>query len=335
MPVTFTGEIGFGNAISLGRAAGLAPQTIDPDYNNPHLHSWNLNVQRELTTDLAVTAGYFGSIGEHLVMRRNINQPINGVRPYAALSTTSAIMPGQAVGNITQVEGSGKSSYNALWITANQRMSRGLQFIASYTWSKSIDYNSLSSAGVVVQDSYNVRSDRGLSDFDARHRLVINAIYKLPFSRNLLVRGWQLSAIYQVQSGNPVNIVTSDSVINGVVNTVRPDVTGPITMIGSPDRWFDPSVFTPVGRFGNLGRNVVIGPHFNNTDIAVTRTVNVGEKTHIQLRMESFNLFNHANLGQPGNIVFSPNFGRITTTRFPTGESGSSRQLQFALKILF
>jgi hypothetical protein len=280
-------------------------------------------------------AGYFGSKGTHLVIRRNMNQPFNSVRPYAALSTTSAIMPGQPVGNITRVEGTGNSSYNALWVTVNQEMTQGLQFNASYTLSKSLDYNSLSSAGVVVQDSNNLRGDRGLSDFDARHRFVLRSIYELPFKRNRLVRGWQLSAIFQMQSGNPVNIVTSNSGLTGVVNTVRPDLTGSIRMIGRADQWFDPSVFTPVGQFGNLGRNVVIGPGFSNTDLALTRTIAIDESVRVQFRTEVFNLLNHPNLGQPGNLVASPNFSRITSTRFPTGESGSSRQLQFALKLLF
>jgi len=335
MPLTFTGTIRFDNAINLARAAGLAPQTIDHGYRNPYLQSWNLNVQRELTGNLALMAGYFGSKGTHLVLRRNINQPINGVRPYAALSPSSSIMPGQPVGNITKIESTGNSSYNALWITANRRMTRGLQFNASYTWSKSLDFNSLSSGGVVAQNSYNLPGDRGLSDFDARHRFVINAIYELPFKRNRLVAGWQLSAIVQAQSGSPVNIVTNNSLVTGIANTLRPDVTGPIHVIGNVDRWFDTSVFVPVERFGSLGRNVVIGPPFNNTDLSITKNTVLGERTRIQFRTELFDLFNHANFGQPGNIVGSPNFGRITSTRFPTGEFGSSRQIQFAIKVLF
>jgi Carboxypeptidase regulatory-like domain/TonB dependent receptor len=333
-PLTFTGTIHFDDAINLARAAGLAPQTIDPGYDNTYLQSWNLNVQRELMGTLAVTAGYFGSKGTNLVLRRNINQPINGVRPYPALSLSSPILPGQAVGNITKIEGTGNSSYNALWITANRRMTLGLQFNASYTWSKSLDFNSLSSGGVVAQNSYNPRSDRGLSDFDARHRFVINAIYELPFKRNQFVAGWQLSAIVQAQSGSPINIVTNNSVVNGTANTLRPDVTGPVHVISSVDRWFDTSVFVPVERFGNLGRNVVIGPRFNNTDLSVTKNIMLGERTRIQFRTELFDLFNHANFGQPGNIVGSPNFGRVTSTRFPTGEFGSSRQIQFSIKLL-
>jgi hypothetical protein len=335
IPLSFTGTIRLDNAINLAGPAGLAPQTVDHGFDNAYVQSWNLNAQRELTTSLAVMIGYFGSKGTGLTLRRNINQPVNGERPFAALSESSPILPGAPLGNITQVESGGNSSYNALWLTANQRLASGLQFNASYTFSKSLDYNSLSSQGVVVQNSYNLRSDRGLSDFDTRHRFVLSAIYELPVKGNQFVEGWQLAAIVQSQSGNPVNIGAINSAINGVAGTLRPDVNGPINIIGGVDRWFDPSVFTPVARFGSLGRNVVIGPGFNNTDFSVIKNTRLGDSMRIQFRAEFFDLFNHANLGQPGNVVGTPSFGRITNTRFPTGESGSSRQAQFALKLIF
>ncbi|MCI0389237.1 MAG: TonB-dependent receptor [Acidobacteria bacterium] len=344
IPLTFTGPIRLDNAINLARPAGLAPQTVDHGFDNAYMQSWNLNVQRELRPDLVVMVGYFGSKGTHLILRRNINQPmqpgqsgqpIMGVRPYPALSESSPILPGTPLGNITQVDSSGNSSYHALWVTANQRLAQGLQFNASYTWSKSLDYNSYSSGGVVVQNSYDLRNNRGLSDFDARHRFVISPIYELPFRGNQFVEGWQLALIVQVQSGNPVNIVTSNNTVNGVTNTLRSDVTGPIEIIGGVERWFDTSVFAAVTRFGNLGRNVVIGPGFNNTDFSVIKNTKLGDKAVVQFRAEFFDFFNHANFGQPGNLVGSPAFGRITNTRFPTGESGSSRQVQFALKMFF
>ena len=110
---------------------------------------------------------------------------------------------------------------------------------------------------------------------------------------------------------------------------------GPIDIIGSVDQWFDPAVFVAVDRFGNLGRNVVRGPGFRNTDLSVMKTVRLGGAVRIQLRADIFDLFNQANLGPPGNVVGSPTFGRITRTRFPTGEAGSSRQIQLALKLAF
>jgi len=333
IPLTFTGPIRLDNAINVAGPSGLAPQSITQDFANAYLQSWNLNVQREVAHNTAVSIGYFGSKGTHLISRRNLNQPIDGVRPFPTLSQSSPILPGTNLGNITQVESGGNSSYNALWSSLSQRLRRGVQFSASYTWSKSLDYNSFSTGGIVGQDSYNLRGDRGLSDFDARHRFVFNGIYDLPLRGNQFLEGWQLAGIVQLQSGSPVNIVTSNSTVNGIANTLRPDVTGPIDIVGSVERWFDTSVFSAVQRPGSLGRNVVIGPGFNNTDLSVIKNTRFGEKLRMQFRVEFFDLFNHANFGAPGVVVGTPAFGQITSTRFPTGESGSSRQIQFAVKI--
>jgi hypothetical protein len=139
----------------------------------------------------------------------------------------------------------------------------------------------------------------------------------------------------QSQSGNPFNVVTSNSTVNGVPNTLRPDVNGPVEITGEVDQWFDTSAFTAVPRFGNLGRNVITGPTFNNVDFSVMKTTAISERLNVQFRAEIFDLFNHANFGRPGNTVGTPSFGRITSTRFPTGESGSSRQIQFALKLIY
>jgi hypothetical protein len=89
-----------------------------------------------------------------------------------------------------------------------------------------------------------------------------------------------------------------------------------------------------VPQFGNLGRNVIIGPGFNNTDLSIIKNTKLAEDFRLQFRAEFFDLFNHANFGQPGNVVNTPAFGRITSTRFPTGETGSSRQIQFAIKLI-
>jgi hypothetical protein len=340
--------------VTTARAAGVAPTTVNPDFSNAYVQSWNLNVQREITPTLGVSVGYYGSKGTHLRIQRNINQLRNNVRVYPTLSASSPILPGAAIGNIFFQDSAGNSSYNALWVTANKRFSKGLQFNASYTWSKSIDYNSLNSQGTVIQDSFNIRGDRGLSDFDARNRFVINWIYELPFHGNRLVEGWQVSGITQLQDGNPVNIITNLT-FTGVANTVRPDVIGPITVTGALNQWFSNSVCDPrtscaagtvfalpvaagnVFHFGSLGRNVVIGPGFSNTDFSVIKNTKIAESMQMQFRAEVFDIFNHANFGQPGRIalVGSTAFGRITNTRFPTGDSGSSRQIQFALKFVF
>ena len=155
--------------------------------------------------------GYFGSSGKNLRISRNINQPWTASARSRRSRPSSPIRPGAPLGNITQVESTGFSSYHALWVSATKRLSRGLLFDASYTWSKSLDTNSLNSSGFAVQNGYDIPNQYGLSDFDARHRFVLSATYELPFTGHALTRGWQLAAIVQAQSGNPVNIVTSNS----------------------------------------------------------------------------------------------------------------------------
>jgi hypothetical protein len=334
IPLTFSGNVRLNNAINIAGPAGLAPQSIDHDFENAYAQSWNFNVQHQLGETI-LTVSYLGSKGTHLITRRNINQPLDDVRPFPALSSSSSILPGTPLGNITEVGSSGNSSYNALWVSATRRFRRSWEFNASYTLSKSIDYTSFSTGGVLLQNSYDVPGDRGPSDFDARHRFVLSSIYDLPFRGNCFVEGWQLAVVVQSQSGNPFNVVTSNSTVNGVANTLRPDVSGPVETTGDVDGWFDTSVFSAMPRFGNLGRNVIIGPGFNNTDFAVIKNTNLGESWKLQFRAEFFDLFNHANFGRPGNVVGTPSFGRITSTRFPTGESGSSRQIQFALKLIY
>jgi hypothetical protein len=330
-PLVAAGSIPVANALDAARPAGLALNTVDHGFRNAALDSWNVNLQRQLGRDLAVTVGYSGSRGSNLRISRNINQPVEGVLPFAVVSSSSPILPGTPLGVITQVGSSGFSTYKAAWIALTRRLSRGLQFDASYTLSKSMDTNSLNSNGFAVQNSYNIGGEFGLSDFDARHRFVLSASYILPFSGNVFTRGWQIATVVQAQSGNPVNIVTSSSSLNGLPNTVRPDVTGPIRIVGSVNEWFDTSVFVAANHFGDLGRNVIIGPGFQNTDVSLTKDLHSG----VRLRVDVFNLFNHPNFASPGNVVGSPTFGVITRTRLPTGEAGSSRQIQLAVNIKF
>jgi len=197
----------------------------------------------------------------------------------------------------------------------------------------------------------------------------VNLSYELPFHGNRLKEGWQIVVVEQAQTGNPVNLVTNLTTITGV-SSVRPDLVGSLpSIVATPNtdpttgavtsyQWFasntvcDPrvagsctsaSVFAlpynaaGVAHFGSLPRNVIIGPGFGNTDLSFIKNVTMAGSARIQLRLELFNLFNQANLGQPGRIaaVGSTSFGVIADTRFPTGDSGSARQIQFAAKILF
>jgi outer membrane receptor protein involved in Fe transport len=346
-PVTFTTSgtgLSFENAYSLA-GGSVAPTSVAHNYKNAMVQSWNFNIQRNLGNDYGLMVGYFANKGTDLNIGRNYNQPINGVRPYQKLSASSPIDPGMPLGNITVYESVGNSSYNALWLTLQKRFSSGLQFNTSYTWSKSIDDNSRNVELVVVQDSYNLHGDRGLSDFDARNRLVLSGIYDLPFKGNRLKEGWEISLIEQIQSGNPINFHVTNTSFTGTAATLRPIVTGNVITGYSPATNGNPAYVTYVqdpgvflnqsNAFGNLGRNAIVGPGFSNLDAALVKNTRLNERFKFQIRADAFDLLNQANFGQPGPTVGSSTFGLITNTRFPPGDSGSSRQLQLAMKLLF
>ena len=366
-PVTYNSTaavpfVTFSNAITAAQAAGsLSPTSVAQDFRTAYMQSYNFNLQEAITNDLGLMVGYIGNKGTHLRTALNLNQYLPGttnVRPYPTLSAASPIDPGLALGNVYQWEGIGNSSYNALWVTATKRLSRNLQFNTSYTWSKSLDYTSYNTQNAVgaiapMQDSYNLRLDRGLSDFDVRHRVVFSGLYQLPFHGGRAVEGWQVSLIAQVQSGNPFNVITT-STFNGTANTIRPNLLGPVPVgLGSPAANGNPQYFpaaactaaaptsgclfqVPTG-IGSMGRNVLIGPGFEDVDVALYKDTRITEQTKIQLRVDAFNVFNHPNFATPNRTVSTAagnSFGQITATRFPIGDSGSSRQLQLALKLI-
>jgi hypothetical protein len=371
---TAASNVKLDTAFAQAGAVGLAPSTTNPDFLPGRMQTWNVNVEREFGT-VGLMVGYFGSYGDRQRIPLNINQfttPGGTVRPYPRLSASSPILPGSALGNIAEVDSIGFSHYKGLWITANQRMTHGLQFAASYTLSKSTDSNSYEGTGAngngSLQNSQDIADSEGLSDFDVRHRFSINGTYELPFKGNRLKDGWQIVGVVQLQTGNPLNVITNISTITGTAS-VRPDLIGALpTITPTPNldssgnvisyQWFasntvcDPriagsctssSIFAlpynaaGVAHFGSLPRNVIIGPGFGNTDLSLIKNITLAGASRVQLRVEVFNLFNQANLGQPGRTatVGSTSFGVISNTRFPTGDSGSSRQVQFAAKVLF
>jgi hypothetical protein len=348
---------------SLG-ATSLGPAAINPNFNDMYSQDWNLTVERQLTSSLGLSVAYVGLKATHLQLNQNINQPLvtNGLygstRPFPTLPATSPILPSQCTaphpactfGNINQINSGGNSNYNALWATINKHFSHGLEFLGSYTYAKSLDYNSLSTGeSYILQNAYNPRGDYGPSEFDVRHRFVLSGFYELPFKANRLVAGWQAGIITQAQTGNPLNPTVS--IRTPITLTVRPDVIAPIHTTGDPAAWFgSKAVFasefatpcvtaggTTTCHPGNLGRDSLTGPGFVNTDFSVIKNTKVTEKLNVQFRAEMFDILNHPNFGNPA-LTFSPTsttFGQITNTRFPTGDFGSARQIQFALKLLF
>jgi len=351
-----TSSITLENPSAAITGVSLGPSAINPFFDDMYSQDWNLTIQRQITSSLGIEVAYVGMKATHLQFVQNINQPFvtgnvyGSTKPYPSLPLTSSEIPAQCqppnpvcpFGIINQVNSGGNSNYNALWVTLNKHFSRGFQFLASYTYSKSLDYNSLSSAeSLVLQNAYNPRGDYGPSEFDARHRFVLSGFYELPFKGNRLVQGWQLGIITQAQSGNPITPTLAIGPGPGISLTVRPDVTGAIQTTGDPSQWFvSKAVFVSpcvagVCHPGNLGRDSIIGPNFLNTDFSVTKNTKITERFNLQFRTEMFDAFNHPNFGNPVLTTTSGAFGRILGTRVPTGDFGSSRQIQFALKLIF
>ncbi len=364
IPVSVNGAPGLslGDAFTLAKAsASLSPASVQRNFRNAYVQTYNLNVQQQLPKAVTLQIGYYGSKGTHLRLQRNLNQPVNGVKPYPTLSATSPIQPGAGLGTIAEGESVSYSNYNGLWVTFTKSFSQGLEFNTSYQWTKSMDVNSLSSQGFTLQDNNNISGNYGPSDFDARNRWVMSGVYSLPFKENILVKGWRLSSILQLQSGNPFTVLTSSG-LNGTGVGVRPDIlvsaqsiktsrslatNGNVQFI-APSICYSPTAgceFASDGQhFGNSSRGVLYGPGFENLDLSIAKDTPIRGSVSFELRFDAFNSLNHVNLGQPNstfaintstNSVSAGQFGQIGSTRTPVGDSGSSRQLQLAGKIIF
>ncbi len=326
---------------------GAALQVVDPNFKSGRVLSYNLNVQQEVWGTI-LQAAYVGSQGRHLRIIGDYNQGIGGKRPISTITSLNAT--GQPVtasgGAMTIQESVSNSNYNGLWLSAEKRFAKGLTFTASYTFSKSIDDNSVGSSNAQVQNFYNIGAERALSDFDARHRFVLSGIYQLPlkwdhsgFTRRL-VEGWAVSPIVNLQSGNPFSPIIPTADPSSLETLDRPNVVPgqPLTRSNpDPQLWLNSAAFVlpPAGTFGNAGRNILTSPGFEDIDFAVSKRTAVTERVSLQLRGEAFNLFNHPNFAQPSNNFVAANYGQILATRTARGDLGSSRQLQLGLKLIF
>ncbi|HKY29119.1 MAG TPA: TonB-dependent receptor [Pyrinomonadaceae bacterium] len=326
-------------------------QAVQRDLRTPYMQHWNLNVQQGLGNNCVVELAYVGSKGTKLLTARDLNQPPPSVLPPGLPFVPR---PDPQFDEINTIESRASSNYHSFQARVQQRLSFGLGMLASYTWSKSIDdgSNFFPSAGDpnYPQNSFDLRSERGRSNFDVRHRLSVSYVYDLPFGKgrkylsdnggwSTLLTGWQTSGILQLQSGRPFTVALSREFDNsgtgisalGFGANDRPNLLrNPELEDPSPDRWFDTSAFVipPPGTFGNAGRNILEGPGYQSFNMAVSKNTSLSERFRLQFRTEVFNLFNHPNFNLPDNFMFSPTFGRVTSARDP-------RHIQFGLKLLF
>ena len=345
---------------------------IDPNLKTPYTQSWNVGIQRELGGGMTLEVNYVGS-GTHRLFRSVDGNPplpwlVAAAQASGKLSRTTAggtlrIAPllglPQVTGNTAFeepiiVKSIGNATYNGLQSTLHKRFGRGLEFQGAYTWSHAIDdaADPLVAPGGnrnIARNSFNLKEERGTSDYDLRHRFVLNFVYQLPFgpgrahfSKGLAAKaigGWELAGLSTMQSGHPFDIYSSrDSEYTGLSN--RPDLVGSTTIpstaprnqVGPPITAF---AVQPFGRPGTLGRNSFTGPRYYDTDITLLKNTAITERVNLQFRAEVYNIFNRIQFDQPGtasDTIASPGtFGQSLSTVTQTDGTTSARQIQLAL----
>jgi hypothetical protein len=350
---------------------------IDPNLKTPYTQAWNVGVQRQLGGGMTLDVNYIGSGSHRLFRSVDGNPPLpwlvaaahdNGTLPLDVSGGTLRIAPflglPQVTGNLAfeepiVIRSIGNATYNALQISFNKQFSHGVQFQAAYTWSHAIDdaadplVAGQPGNRNIARNSFNLKEERGTSDYDLRHRLILNYVFQVPFgpghshfNHGLAARvlgGWELSGLSTFQSGRPFDIYSArDSEYTGLSN--RPDLIGdpsipadaPRNQVGPPITAF---ALQPFGRPGNLGRNTFTGPQYFNTDLNLVKNTSISERVSLQFRAEVYNVFNRIQFDQPdasANTLSSPGtFGQSLKTITQPDGTTSARQIQLALKLIF
>jgi outer membrane receptor protein involved in Fe transport len=295
-----------------------------------YLQTYNLTVEREFWSGTVLEASYSGSKGTHLQRRYDMNQP------YREQALRQA-RPVPGFGTINIISDSSNSIYNSGSLTVRRRLSGQFFVRAAYTYAKSLDESS-NTGGTVqynfpnAQDSRDLRAERGRSDFDIGHSFAASFIWSPKFSRQMLLKDWQLSGTSTIYTGPPFTprLGTFDYTNGGAS---RPDRIGsgkldPPTI----DQWFDRTAFpaVPLGafRFGTAGRNILDGPGTININTSVSRRVKFQENKALQFRLEIFNLPNHPNFNLPENRVDFISGGTISRVK-------SNRSMQLGARLEF
>ena len=332
--------------IAVVSANGIYPDIHD--FRTPYIQQYSLGIQNEFANNWMLDVSYVGSAGRKLYQLRDLNQALvqTAGGPVGALSPGLSSLAVQGFG-VHVLQSSANSSYNSLQVGLTKRFSYGLQFLASYTYSHSLDDYSGDPTGTsdisVVPGNEAVLNNHASSDFDRRHRLVFSGIYDLPkFYKgdSHIVRqamnGWELASILTLQSGTPFSVLTNETAFvqarADAVAGCNPVLSGSVeSRLG---KYFNTACFTPAaasaaGGFGDTGRNILRSPNQRNVDISLIKYFPITERTKLEFRSEFFNAFNMVSFANPINLLSSANVGQIVATT--TGP----RVIQFALKVNF
>lgn len=321
----------------VGISPSLMYQKMQPDMAN----AWNFGVQQELSAHTALSVIYVGTKGTHLFRRYNINTPTPGTTsfnsrlPYQYFNTSGQ----QYATNIGFASANGSSIYHGLQVQLKKSFSHGLDGRFSYSWSKEIDDMNV---WWPLNDRYN-RAVGNSQAPDVPRNFVGSFTYQLPFGKGqqwlgtapgpvqLILGGWQLSSITLLQSGQPLRIKTSTDVLgSGVTNSA--DVTcSSVKTFGSVSKWFDTSCFaTPKAlTLGNAKQGIVRGPGFFNSDLSLSKSVEIREGMRISVQADAFNLANTPHYSNPDTTFGHSNFGVVG------GTNGAPRQIQLGTHFTF
>jgi len=350
-------SVAFGNVDALAPSNAVSVVTSQSKaFKNPEAWGWNFTMERELFWKSLLSVGYVARRGVHLQREADINQPTTAVVAANPGKNINFLRPYKGYGSIRETDNVASSMYNSLQIAWNRRYSNGLLFGVSYTLSKSMD--SGSNQRDVIPNTYDPGMMWGPSEFDARHILVFNYLYDLPFFKNhstmsgKLLGGWQISGVTQFQTGQPCGVAENhdyagvgvDSNFGCGVNGQYWVVNGTPRIIGtfgSTGQWFDTSVFSKPanGTFNTQRvRDLIYQPGFQNWNLGLFKAFPIDEQRGFQFRAEAFNFINHPNWGggSGGGVNFNPTsstFGKVTTKG--GGVGGGERNLQLSLRFYF
>ena len=342
----------FANGVAVfasAAASSLGAYAVNPHFQTAYLQNFNFNIEQQLSNSTLFTVGYVGSQGRRLGMVNDINQAVNGIRPYPTSST------GTLLNGINQVNSHGSSNFNSLQVNVRQAPYHGLSNNLNYQWGKSMDYVS---TVTTPSNSYNLNMDYGPSTFDVRNSLTDYVSYTVPQLGHFmprLTKGWQLNTLATFAGGSPINILTGANTSASGENKDRPNqiganprVTRSTIVSGSTLQYqylapqtTGSAVYArqAAGTFGNTRRDSVYGPGLGSVDFSVFKHTPLTERINTEFRVEIYNIANQANFANPSGTITSGTFGRLTQTR--NGSSapglgfGEPRNVQLALKLTF
>jgi hypothetical protein len=292
---------------------------------------------------MVLTVAYNGNSTHHLAYDLDLNLPFG---PSTATVASRRLLP--FYNSVSILNPGGNLSYNALHAKLERRLSRGLQFLASYTLAHTIDnvtelYSDNGPGGGNPVNPYNRQLNRANSDLDVRHNFVFSPLYLLPFGKghrwlnhgglvDAFLGGWQLAGILTLRSGLPFTVTTGGGLTNAGGED-RPNRIGSGNLPSdqrSIDQWFDVSAFQvqPQYTYGNSGRNILFGPGLRNVDFSLQKFFAITERFRTQFRAEAFNLTNTPAFGQPNNSLNGLKPGVISS-------AGQPRRVQFGLKLIW